>query len=255
MGKSILLLRLEGPLQSWGMRARWDVRDTQPEPTKSGIVGLLGCALGYPMYDPRLETELDAGLRCGVRVEGAGQVMEDYQTITDFLPTAEGSFKHGGGTAVSLGRLRASADTAPATIVSPRFYLQDAAFLVALEERDTHPGLLGRCTQALRQPTWPIFLGRKCCIPTRPILEVLTEEYLGIEDALSRHPWEWLGRPREYLPPKTLTAFVEAGFDPTARGLAQRQDAVRTNPARQYGFRYVRRLSIPCPHHTPQGGG
>src|SRR5205814_6367260 len=59
-------LRLEGPLQSWGSRARWDVRDTEPEPTKSGVIGLLGCALGYPLGDTRLETELDAGFRFGL---------------------------------------------------------------------------------------------------------------------------------------------------------------------------------------------
>ena len=41
-----LFLRLEGPLQSWGERGHWAVRDTAPEPTKSGVVGLLGCALG-----------------------------------------------------------------------------------------------------------------------------------------------------------------------------------------------------------------
>lgn len=252
MGKPVLLLRLEGPLQSWGVRARWDVRDTQPEPTKSGIIGLLGCALGYPMHDPRLETELDAGLRCGVRVESSGYVMEDYQTITEFLPTAEGTYKFSGGTAVSLERLRGSSE--PATIVSPRFYLQDAAFLVAVEERDTHIGLLTRCAQALRQPTWPIFLGRKCCIPTRPILEALAEDYAGIEDALSRHRWEWLSRPRDFPLPETLPAFVEVDFDSTARDQLQRQDAVRINPIRQYGFRYLRRLSIRFPNITAQGG-
>ena len=52
----ILLLRLEGPLQSWGGRARWDVRDTGRIPTKSGIVGLLGCAL-----DIGRETMAEAG--------------------------------------------------------------------------------------------------------------------------------------------------------------------------------------------------
>ena len=42
-----LFLRLEGPLQSWGERGRWSVRDTALEPTKSGVIGLIACALGY----------------------------------------------------------------------------------------------------------------------------------------------------------------------------------------------------------------
>src|SRR5579859_3193440 len=121
MGRPILLLRLEGPLQSWGSRARWDVRDTQTEPTKSGIVGLLGCALGYPMGDARLETELDAGFRFGVRVENPGSVLEDYQTITDFLPTADGRYKHSGiAVSTSLERLRSDPGATPSTIISPR---------------------------------------------------------------------------------------------------------------------------------------
>ena len=253
MGKPVLLLRLDGPLQSWGVRARWDVRDTQPEPTKSGVIGLLGCALGYPMYDPRMETELDGGLRCGVRVESPGRVMEDYQTITDFLPAADGGYFSSGATnTTSLERLR-DKDATPATIISPRFYLQDAAFLIALEERPAHAGLLGRCEEALRRPVWPTFLGRKCCIPTRPVLEGLSEDYDGIQDALTRHRWEWLGRPHDSPPPENLTAFVEADFD-LSDSLLQRQDAVSINPARQYGFRYVRRSTVPFPNGTTQGG-
>ena len=128
MGRPILLLRLEGPLQSWGTRARWDVRDTAPEPTKSGVIGLLGCALGYSIGDSRLET-LDAGLRFGVRIEHPGAILEDYQTITDFLPTADGRYKHSGvAVATSLNKLKNDPGVRPTTIISPRFYLEDAAF-------------------------------------------------------------------------------------------------------------------------------
>lgn len=36
----ILLLRLEGLLQSWGEHSRWDHRDSSDMPTKSGVIGL-----------------------------------------------------------------------------------------------------------------------------------------------------------------------------------------------------------------------
>jgi len=42
-----VFVRLEGPLQSWGTRARWGERDTELEPTKSGVIGLVACALGW----------------------------------------------------------------------------------------------------------------------------------------------------------------------------------------------------------------
>ena len=38
---STLLLRLAGPMQSWGVQSRFSVRDTGLEPSKSGVIGLL----------------------------------------------------------------------------------------------------------------------------------------------------------------------------------------------------------------------
>ena len=244
MGKPILLLRLEGPLQSWGSRARWDVRDTAPEPTKSGVIGLLGCALGYPVGDARLEA-LDAGLRFGVRVEHPGAIMEDYQTITDFLPTADGRYKHSGvSVAASLSKLRADPNATPATILSSRFYLEDAAFLVALEERATHPGLSRQCAQAVQEPAWPLFLGRKACIPTRPIFDAYSEAYADLEAALQSHPWSWLASQKQNRSgrdlPDLLCLLVEPD-ESTARDVL-RQDALRVGIARQYGLRPERPL-------------
>lgn len=251
MGKPILLLRLEGPLQSWGTRSRWDIRDTTPEPTKSGIIGLLGCALGYPMNDPRLE-KLDNTLRFGVRIENPGRVLVDYQTITDFLPTAEGTYRHSGvRTATSLERLRADPDVVPATIISPRAYLEDAAFLAALTQAESGVTLLDECARALQAPKWPLFLGRKACIPTRPIYEMLSVDYGDLEDALRRHPWSWLGAAAKEggvrVRPHHLETFVEVHEGLVGTNIAVRQDAIRTNSARVYGFRTVKHLVIAFP--------
>ena len=43
-----LLLRLAGPMQSWGLESRFDQRDTGREPSKSGVLGLICAALGKP---------------------------------------------------------------------------------------------------------------------------------------------------------------------------------------------------------------
>lgn len=251
MGSQVLLLRFEGPLQSWGSRSRWDVRDTQPEPTKSGVIGLLGCALGIERSDPRLE-ELDRGLRFGVRVEAPGRVLEDYQTITDYLPTAKVSTnreykvtnlktqkveaKPG-----PLSRLRESDEVDVSTIQSPRFYLEDASCLVGLEpHRNREVDLAGIAT-AIQDPRWVLFLGRKACVPTRPIFEALTNRYEGLEDALRKHPWSWLGGEAELrrAKPKELTAYLEHDGGPY-----RRQDALRVNPLRQYGFVTMRRITV-----------
>lgn len=232
---SILLLRLEGPLQSWGGRSRWDVRDTQPSPTKSGIIGLLGCALGYSMGDKRLE-ELDRSLLFGYRVEAAGRVLEDYQTITDYLPTADGRYKHSGiAVGSSVEKLRNDPNATPATIISPRSYLEDASFLAALCEREPGQGILAQCEKALQNPVWPLYLGRKACIPTRPILEDLTTKYSSIQDALQNHWWSVLGAKKEErknMPKQTQYAYEVVNQD----NYVLRQEAMRINPARQYDF-------------------
>ena len=70
MGK-ILLLRLEGALQSWGDHAKWDVRDSGDFPSKSGVVGLLACAMGLERGDPKI-ADLSAHLHMAVRADRPG---------------------------------------------------------------------------------------------------------------------------------------------------------------------------------------
>jgi len=264
MGKPILLLRLEGALQSWGLAARWDVRDTSYEPTKSGVIGLLGAALGYPRGDARLE-RLDGSLCFGVRVEHPGRKITDYQTITDYLPTAAGAYKMSGSkTASTLEAARRNGT--PATIISPRDYLEDAAFLVALEAREGGEEELEAAVHAVQHPRWPLFLGRRACPPSRPIFDSFSHQYVGLQDALERHPWEWLGalgKEGEAIDNRgrafrggTLEAWIETD-DPLESGAVARQDSLRLNAARLYEFRFTRRLPpitppLPEPPVSPE---
>lgn len=141
-----LLLRLAGPMQSWGTTSRFDERDTQLEPSKSGVLGLVCAALGRD----RAESVSDlAGLRMGVRVDREGVLMRDFQTATGVLVAATGK--------PDMGR----------TVVSPRFYLADSAFLVGLEGDDVE--LLSSIHRALQQPFWPLALGRKSFPPGLPV--------------------------------------------------------------------------------------
>lgn len=244
MCEAVLLLRLEGPMQSWGTRSRWDVRDTGLEPTKSGVIGLLGCAAGLRRGDVELE-ELDRALVFGVRIDRPGAISADFQTVKGYHRTASGEYKRSGGTAKSLERAREYDEH---TIVSPRDYLHDAAFLVALsvkpEHRAGNPGLLERLAERLQKPRWPLYLGRKACVPTRPVFDRLTEDYANIEEALCRAEWAAPRSPRERemlrrtgQGPKLL-AWIE---DP--EGEYERQDSMRTNQLRFYDFRRCR--SIP----------
>lgn len=142
---STLLLRLAGPMQSWGTTSRFDERDTQLEPSKSGVLGLVCAALGRDRAEPVDDL---AALHMGVRVEREGVSLRDYQTATGVLIASSGK--------PDLGR----------TVVSPRYYLADAMFLVGLEG---DRGLLASIHQALAGPVWPLALGRKSCVPSLPV--------------------------------------------------------------------------------------
>lgn len=142
---STLLLRLAAPLQAWGTDSKFEVRRTNREPSKSGVIGLLAAALGL-----RRDADLSklSALRFGVRVDRNGEVIKDFH-----MAKAEKT-----------------------SYLTYRYYLSDAIFLVGLESEDR--SFLEQIERALRNPCFPLFLGRRSCPPTLPLV-------LGIrEDAL-----------------------------------------------------------------------
>ena len=190
-----LLLRLAGPMQSWGTQSRFFTRDTGLEPSKSGVIGLLCAALGWGR-----ETSLEelAGLRMGVRVDRAGVMKMDYQTA-------------GGGTLPdgSPYGVRRASDTRGETVLSDRYYLADADFLVGLESDDA--GLLHRIEEALKRPVWQIYLGRKAFVPSVPVhIPGGFRPDEDLETALRQHPW-----PRADLDVPSLTLAARTAASDT----------------------------------------
>ena len=74
-----LLLRLVGPMQSWGTTSRFDQRDTGKEPSKSGVIGLLAAAMGIERENWS-ELEPLTRFSMGVRHDRPGVPKCDYQT-------------------------------------------------------------------------------------------------------------------------------------------------------------------------------
>lgn len=138
-----LLLRLAGPMQSWGTKSRFDERDTDLSPSKSGVIGLLCAAMGIDREEREPVLQL-ADLRMGVRLDQPGVLRYDYQTAQNVI-AADASKIH-------------------PTTVSRRYYLADAVFLVGLEGEDWR--LLERAHSSLKNPVWPLFLGRKGYVPS-----------------------------------------------------------------------------------------
>ena len=153
----VLLLRLAGPLQSWGDSSAFNRRETRAEPTKSGVLGLLAAAQGRRREDP-VDDLRDLSL--GVRVDVPGSLLRDYHTVSDYrgrpLPQA----------GVNAKGVQKPTSPAKSTHVTQRFYLQDAVFLVAVAGPAE---LVEALAHAVRRPAFPLALGRRSCAPTQPI--------------------------------------------------------------------------------------
>ena len=166
--KALIVLVLEGALQSWGDHSKWDDRDSGDFPTKSGVVGLIACAMGIERGSTEL-VELSDSMRIAVRADRPGTKAVDFHTVQgNPLRTAEGK--------------RAPSAS---TVVSYRWYLEDACFTVFIEaDAETRE----RIVSALKAPVWPPYLGRRSCVPSRPVFECVTENYTGLADALVHYP-------------------------------------------------------------------
>ena len=141
---SVLLLRIGGPIQSWGDSSSYDVRKTNLYPTKSGIVGLLAAACGRGREEPIDDL---ASLKYGFRIESQGIEIVDYQIVSHMekpKPNPELSDFFNRGKTVQLYK----------------HYLADAVFLVGIEGEEL---LIHQLSEALKRPGFHLYAGRRGC--------------------------------------------------------------------------------------------
>ncbi|WP_437744054.1 type I-E CRISPR-associated protein Cas5/CasD [Sorangium sp. So ce1504] len=206
-----VLLRLEGPLQSWGTQSRFPHRDTEREPSKSGVLGLVGAALGMPRDDDARLAEL-AAARMGVRVDREGGMLVDYHTA-------------------GAGRFDGKEHRVYGTsnpVITRRAYLSDASFLVALGYEDD--ALAAAIDGALESPRWPLFLGRRACPPSLAVRAGLVAA--EPEAALRAAPW-----PSPAAPMERVRLVVEC--DPDKGHPRQDQPLSFRLHARHFARRFV----------------
>lgn len=236
--RATLLLRLAGPLQAWGTQSRFTERDTGIEPSFSGVVGLLCAALGRPREAPLADL---ATLRFGVRVDREGAMRVDYHTAGGLHLRSD----HG-----KYGVTKPDGSLLPNAVISRRFYLADADFLVGLQGELR---FLEELDAALRRPRFPLFLGRKAFVPAVPVAlpeisprgPAIREG--GVEEVLRAYPRFVRRRPwedeedvvREQRRAVRLVLDAEPGA-----GSEIRQDVPLSFAERRFGLRYVRHLWV-----------
>lgn len=242
---SVLLLRLSGPLQSWGSSSRFEARHTGTEPTKSAVIGLLASAQGRLRGD---EIEDLLHLHFGVRIDQPGRLVNDMQTAEQKHQVTN---KHVVKIEVSEGKGSCRYKKKPKKnksnrLVTHRYYLSDAKFLVAL---GADSSLLEGLDQALRHPRWSLYLGRRACPPDYPVSLGLVQEE-RIDKALRTYPWiaaDWYKK-RHQGRQLEVVCDEDCALDAGNGVISSQVDIpVSFGSARKYAVRTVNRYKIPNP--------
>ncbi len=228
-GSAVLLLQLAGPMQSWGISSKFETRDTAVMPSKSGVCGLLAAALGRPR---NADVSDLAALRFGVRADRSGQVLDDFQMARSMdFPAGQ----------MALHRKLYGVPSKEHASLIHKHYLMDAVFLAGFEG---DAGFLAQLHEALQYPMFPLYLGRRCCPPARPVpiglrdgklLDVLRDE---------PHLCEW---------PRSGALYQMDSMD--GHGMLLRDVPVSYDPCgRKYGYRRVVEgifSDVVAPEHDP----
>ena len=176
-----LILNLESPLMSFGGETVDNLGVIRPFPAVSMLTGLLANALGWRRVERQRHQELQERIVFAARIDRephGGLRLTDFQSAainnTEQSWTTRGRPEgRGGGTYQNHLRWRD--------------YHADMSVTVALrlDPADGDPAL-DAVAEALEEPARPLFIGRKPCLPSRPILRKFGDDkFMEGETALT----------------------------------------------------------------------
>jgi CRISPR system Cascade subunit CasD len=206
MTMSILILRLAGPLQAWGTNSKLADRSTGLYPSKSAVLGMIAAAQGRSRDADISDL---AAYPFGVAIRRPGSPVSDTQTaIAGGAPyrTAKDSERY----------------------FFHKAYLQDAVFFVGVQcDGDTARELAG----ALRRPAFPLYLGRRGCPVTQPLIIGISEEPMenALTDAALADPQQSFERENVHIrliverAGGDMVRDVPVSFDPRKRTFSGRR--------------------------------
>ena len=157
---AVLVLRLAGPLQSWGITSKFNTRESGTEPSKSGVIGMIASAMGRRRTD---SIEDLAALRFGVRKDQEGRIIEDFH----------------------MAHIPEGAHNKVNSYLTHRYYISDAIFLAALEGDRK---MLEKIEEAIKSPVFPLYLGRRSCPPSGRVSMGIVEG--NLEEVLNGFEWQ-----------------------------------------------------------------
>ena len=169
--KTSLTIHLCGPLQSYGYKDYNSIRQTKQEPTKSAVAGIIACCGGISRDSvKKIEESFDIiNIR---RLKTPSYLHEEKEMRPDEYYGILIDYQIAKGGKDSLGGwenpiIRADGKFYEDSIIIKRGYLMDAYFQVKISgEEET----IKKYKKWLKNPVWQPYLGRKCCVPSLPLI-------------------------------------------------------------------------------------
>lgn len=218
-----ILIKLAGPLQSWGTRSHFETRHTDFYPSKSAIIGMIAASLGYHRDEDDYIQKLNE-LDFAVRVDQQGNLLRDYHTAKKYK---------------NDGRL-------DRTYVTNRYYLEDAVFLIAIGHENDE--WIDQIHGALENPYYQLFMGRRS-LPLQADYIIGTSSKNVIE-ALCNQPWHVRNWKKEKQK-KRLFIYADSHLLP-GKEMKMNKDYVLSfsQKERRFAYRSVSKIQIEVDEYT-----
>lgn len=222
-----LILRFDAPLMSFGGVIVDQHGVIERFPGTAMLCGLIANALGWRHGDFESLQALQERIEYAARWDVPPDRVIDYHTVDLGQPkmrlqgwTTRGQTEHrAGGTAAKFG-----------THQRYRHYWEDGQMTVALGVSEGTGPDLEVIRAALQRPSRPLFLGRKTCLPARPLLDPHRPMMQGrdVRSILNEVPvWDRRGRP-------VSGAGAREGCWPSELGVGRRAEARRAYDLRDW---------------------
>lgn len=205
------MLRLDAPLMSFGGVVVDQINPVERFIGRSQLAGLLANALGLDHRDAASISSLQARLRHASRWDAEPERIFDYHTVDlgqDFMSGT-------GWTTRGVREDRGSGEATSGTHQRFRHYWANGCATIALGLEGEGSINLSALENALRRPARPLFIGRKVCLPSAPLL-LGRRSATGLKAALLAEPLANVAPRRR---PRRIPACWPASDGPGAQSI------------------------------------
>ncbi len=173
-----LELTLSAPLQAYCDNPYFmDYHGTEYYPTRSAIIGMFACAMGIKREDMANRHNEFSELQIYVeRVKKTPKILTDFQTVspvrTTYLAYKKGEVVIEKTSDKLLAYDGTKCETGETKTVQKEYIVDQKFKLHVFSENEER---LEQLKLELERPMYPLYLGRKCCVPTEEFYPKIVE--------------------------------------------------------------------------------